>query len=124
MSGLDMSFPILEIFVPLICFCVVILCCNTSCRALQRAREERSRMQTAREADSSSVYIIPYPPSVPDDDLYRPPRYSQVRSLSPPPPAYHELEMKPELFMAPDAAPPPYAPPFPEPPSPSSAAGS
>ncbi|XP_031420889.1 transmembrane protein 92 [Clupea harengus] len=116
---MDLSFPILEIFVPLICLSVVVLCCNTSCRAIQRAREER-RAQNAREADRPSIFIIPFPPSRPsDDDLYRPPRYSETRSYSPPPPPYDEVEMKPEFFMSPDAPPPPYAPPFPRPSSPS-----
>ncbi|KAL2101302.1 hypothetical protein ACEWY4_003063 [Coilia grayii] len=121
--SLDMSFPILEIFVPLICFCVAILCCNTSCRALQRAREER-RMQSIREAEreSPSVFIIPFPSAPSEDSLYRLPRYSETRD-SPPPPSYSEIEMKPDFFIPPDAPPPPYVPPFPRPSS-SSTSGS
>lgn len=120
---LDLSFPILEIFMPLICISVVIICCHTSCRALHRAWQERRDQQNMQDGSDTppSVYIIPFPSALPydidDDDLYRPPRYSETEHTGLPP-SYSEVEMKPAEFdITPDCPPPPYVATYPEPPS-------
>ncbi|XP_028842733.1 transmembrane protein 92 isoform X1 [Denticeps clupeoides] len=102
---------LLEIFVPLVAFSVLVMCCSSFCKSFQRARAERlTRLSLSLNRDSTPVFIIPFPPSAPvDDDPYAPPRYSVTEYTAPPPP-YDEVEMKPELFPYPDAFPPPYVP--------------
>ncbi|CAM4365438.1 unnamed protein product [Leuciscus chuanchicus] len=91
------QFIIIKIFAPIITFAFLTICCTGFCKMFQRARKERmERLQgQARAVDHPSVYVIPI--SLSEDDLHRPPRYSTVQFYEhEPPPAYHELRLKPE----------------------------
>ncbi|XP_036446406.1 uncharacterized protein si:dkey-283b1.6 [Colossoma macropomum] len=95
------SFPIIQVFVPVVAFAIVILCCFSLCKALQRVRREQlesqSRTRTLSTPERPSIFVIPFSP--PDEQLRRPPHYSTatVDHYSPPP-AYHELELKPDFI--------------------------
>ncbi|KAL6476491.1 hypothetical protein MHYP_G00149900 [Metynnis hypsauchen] len=64
---------------------------------LQRVRREHleSQSRTLSTPERPSIFIIPFSP--PDEQLHGPPRYSTVDHCSPPP-AYHELELKPDFI--------------------------
>ncbi|XP_072550311.1 uncharacterized protein [Salminus brasiliensis] len=97
---LNDPFPIIQIFVPIVAFAIVILCCTSLCKALQRVRREvlesQARTQTLDAFERPSIYVIPSSSPAPDD-LHRPPRYSTVDHYSPPP-SYHELALKPDFI--------------------------
>ncbi|XP_067273369.1 uncharacterized protein si:dkey-283b1.6 [Pseudorasbora parva] len=94
---MDMSDHIIifKIFIPIITFGFLTICCTGLCKTFQRVRKERvERLQGQTQAvDQPSVYVIPI--SLSDDELYRPPRYSTVQFYEPPP-SYNELHVKPE----------------------------
>ncbi|XP_038836172.1 uncharacterized protein si:dkey-283b1.6 [Salvelinus namaycush] len=96
------AFYFLEIFMPLITFGITILCCTAFCKAFHRAREEQLDREERR--DRPSIYVIPFPAvSSDNEDIHRPPRYSTSEFYSPPP-AYNEVEMKPD-FIHPELPP-------------------
>ncbi|KAG1968120.1 uncharacterized protein si:dkey-283b1.6 [Pimephales promelas] len=102
------SFILLKIFAPILTFTFLTICCTGLCKLFQRARKERvERLQgQARAVDLPSVYVIPI--SMSEDELHRPPRYSTVQFYEyEPPPAYHELCLKPEA--SPLESPPAYS---------------
>ncbi|XP_049323819.1 uncharacterized protein si:dkey-283b1.6 [Astyanax mexicanus] len=105
---LNDPFPIIQIFVPLVAFAIVIICCTSLCKTLQRARREvmesQARTCTLETFERPSVYIIPT--ALPDDELHGPPRYSTVDHYSPPP-SYDELGLKPDFI--PHDPPPAYS---------------
>ncbi len=80
-----------RIFIPIIIFVFLSICCVGFCKIFQRVRKEREeRVQAQDRAMDQSVYVIPI--SLSDDELYRPPRYSTVQSYEPPP-SYHEVTL-------------------------------
>ncbi|TRY65372.1 hypothetical protein DNTS_013775 [Danionella cerebrum] len=89
------EFILFKIFIPIVIFGVLSVCCAGFCKMFQRVRNERiERLQAqARAMDQTSVYVIPI--SLAEDELHRPPRYSTVQFYESPP-AYNELSMKPE----------------------------
>ncbi|XP_055745515.1 uncharacterized protein si:dkey-283b1.6 [Salvelinus fontinalis] len=90
------TFLILEIFIPLITFGISIVCCIAFCKSLHRAREVQLDREERR--DRPSIYVIPFPAvSYDNEDIHRPPRYSTSEFYSPPP-AYNEVEMKPDYI--------------------------
>ncbi|KAL0992703.1 hypothetical protein UPYG_G00097150 [Umbra pygmaea] len=92
------SIPIVQIFLPMITFGIVILCCTAFCKAFHRAREERLEREERR--DRPSIFVIPFPAETSDnEDIHLPPRYSMTEFYSPPP-SYNEVEMKPDFIDA------------------------
>ncbi|KAL7860887.1 hypothetical protein AOLI_G00172360 [Acnodon oligacanthus] len=104
----DGRFSVIQIFVPIFAFVIVILCCVSLCKTLQRVfrehLESQSQTQTLSIPERPSIFIIPFSP--PDEQLHGPPRYSTVDHCSRPP-AYHELELKPDFI--PCDSPPAYS---------------
>lgn len=82
-----------RIFIPIVAFGFLSICCAGFCKVFQRLRKEREeRVQgQVQAADQPSVYVIPI--SLSEDELYRPPRYSTVQFYEAPP-AYHEVTLK------------------------------
>ncbi|XP_050957086.1 uncharacterized protein si:dkey-283b1.6 [Labeo rohita] len=97
---------VFKIFIPIVAFGFLSICCAGFCKVFQRLRKEREeRVQgQVQAADQPSVYVIPI--SLSEDELYRPPRYSTVQFYEAPP-AYHELNLKPEA--SPVEPPPAYS---------------
>ncbi|XP_043084859.1 uncharacterized protein si:dkey-283b1.6 [Puntigrus tetrazona] len=98
MDSSDDPLLVFKIFVPIVSFGFLSICCAGLCKIFQRVREEREgreeRVQAAaRAADRPSVYVIPL--SLSEDERHGPPRYSTVQFYEAPP-AYHELNLKPE----------------------------
>ncbi|XP_056307485.1 uncharacterized protein si:dkey-283b1.6 [Danio aesculapii] len=92
----DDQFLIFKIFMPIVSFGMLSICCAGFCKMFQRFRKERiERLQAqARHMDRPSVYVIPI--TLSEDDLHRPPRYSTVQFCEAPP-SYNELNLKPEV---------------------------
>ncbi|XP_041644077.1 uncharacterized protein si:dkey-283b1.6 [Cheilinus undulatus] len=104
--------PILEIFLGFLGFGLSIIFCTAFCRACSRIREEQIEMELQRRSERDghphSIYFIPFPRSVSQqdgEDSLRAPRYSQAVQSPPlyntsayngPPPSYSELGIKPE----------------------------
>lgn len=118
----------LEIFLGILGFGLAIMFCTTFCRACSRLREERISRGSIRHSDQGrlpqSIYFIPFPRSISQQDnedqggdAMRPPRYSTTVYPGPPP-AYNELEFKPDdlppayneqsISMYPITPPPPH----------------
>ncbi|KAF4116042.1 uncharacterized protein si:dkey-283b1.6 isoform X2 [Onychostoma macrolepis] len=95
MERSDSPLLVFKIFIPIITFGFLSICCAGFCKICQRVRKEREERVQAevRAMDQPSVYVIPI--SLSEDELHRPPRYSTVQFYEPPP-AYHELNLKPE----------------------------
>ncbi|XP_069562689.1 uncharacterized protein [Brachyistius frenatus] len=91
--------PYLEIFLGILGFGLSIMICTTFCRVCIRFRET----QLEREARPRSIYVIPFPRNLAQDDsenqhggeVHAPPRYS-TSVYSGPPPSYNEVEIKPD----------------------------
>ncbi|CAJ1069178.1 uncharacterized protein si:dkey-283b1.6 [Xyrichtys novacula] len=105
------SLPILQIFMGIMGFGLIIIFCTTFCRVCSRIRDEQIEIAAQRNAAQNphphSVYFIPFPRNLSqdDEDLPRVPRYSQAVQMPPqygtspysgPPPAYSELGLKPD----------------------------
>ncbi|XP_052406836.1 uncharacterized protein si:dkey-283b1.6 [Carassius gibelio] len=97
---------VFKIIAPIVTVFVFTIFCVGCCKIFQRVcKEQDEHVQTqARAVDPPSVYVIPI--SLSEDDLHRPPRYSTVQFYESPP-AYHELNLKPEA--CPVEAPPAYS---------------
>ncbi|XP_076852828.1 uncharacterized protein LOC143508211 isoform X2 [Brachyhypopomus gauderio] len=108
--GLSDPFSVFQIFVPIVAFSFIIICCVSICKAFQRARRERA--EQIHTVPSPSVFVLPIP--VANQELHEgPPRYSTVDHYSAPPP-YDELELKPDFI--PCEPPPAYTESTPSPP--------
>ncbi|XP_044051315.1 uncharacterized protein si:dkey-283b1.6 [Siniperca chuatsi] len=104
--------PILEIFLGILGFGLSIMFCTTFCRACSRLREEHIEREAWRRSEQDgcprSIYFIPYPRRMSQQDsedhhrvsqhsqeLHTPPQYSTAVYCGPPP-SYNELGFKPE----------------------------
>ncbi|KAK2916407.1 hypothetical protein Q8A67_000781 [Cirrhinus molitorella] len=108
------SYFIFKIFIPIVTFVFLSICCAGICKIFKRARKEREEQARVGAVDQPSVYVIPI--SLSEDEMHRPPRYSTVQFYEAPP-AYHELNLKPEA--CPVEPPPAYSESFSPSPSPS-----
>lgn len=100
----------IEIFLGILGLGLTIIFCTACCRACIRIRDHQIDMEVRRrnELDGTPrpIYFIPFPRNQQDsDDQMRAPRYSQEVHTPPPfstpgfnipPPAYNELEFKPD----------------------------
>ncbi|XP_042076681.1 uncharacterized protein LOC143421510 [Maylandia zebra] len=96
----------LQIFLGILGFGLAMMFCTTICRLCHRQRDDPISRRSIRHSDQGrlpqSIYFIPFPRSIPQQDsedqggdAMRPPRYSTT-VYSGPPPAYNELEFKPD----------------------------
>ncbi|XP_070689990.1 uncharacterized protein [Pempheris klunzingeri] len=102
----------LEIFLGILGFGISILFCVTFCRTCSRIREHQIEREAWRRTEQDghprSIYFIPFPRNLSQqdsEDHFRVPRYSQELQPPPqystaaycgPPPSYNELGFKPD----------------------------
>ncbi|XP_033828801.1 uncharacterized protein si:dkey-283b1.6 [Periophthalmus magnuspinnatus] len=99
--------PVLEIFMAVLGFGLTIMFCTTFCRACSRLRQEQIEREAWRRAEHDgrppSIFVIPFPRSLSQDSDDMVQRHSQDVPLQymngafcEPPPAYNELDFKPD----------------------------
>lgn len=107
---MDFSYmPFLEIFLGILGFGFSIMFCVTFCRACSRIRETQVEREAWRINQQGgpprSIYVIPFPRNVDNEDPLRVPQHSQDPQTPPrysttvypeAPPSYNELGFKPE----------------------------
>lgn len=101
------ALPVLEIFMAVLGFGLTIMFCTTFCRACSRLREEQIEREAWRRTEHDGrpppIYVIPFPRNLSQDSDDMLPRHSLENlpqysngAFSESPPAYSELDIKPD----------------------------